>query len=142
MSKVMVWGKAYYSVEALEARIAENDAISAQFGVGPSDDRVTENNALREAIENLRMVEGVNTALDRIRKEARATYFGPIVTANTGTTHFVNSWGETFCGRYASEIGFIRDGDRRATCKVCRRAGDAALRDGTECAGGSAARRN
>lgn len=81
------------------------------------------------------------------RREAVAirranTYFGPTVSASySGTRHFVNVWDETFCGRDI-DVAYRNNGDDRATCKVCRKAGDATMRDRTWSAGGSAARRN
>lgn len=80
------------------------------------------------------------------RREAEAvrkanTYFGRTIRASySGTKHFVNTWGETFCGREVS-VSYAANDDR-ATCKTCCKAGDATMRDGTGGAGGSAARRN
>lgn len=81
------------------------------------------------------------------RREAEAMrkasmYYGPVVGASYGgTKHFVNVWGETFCGRDI-DVAYVNNGDARATCKTCCKAGDATMRDGTGGAGGSAARRN
>ena len=97
-------------------------------------------------------VKEVNLRLAELRHETgrreavairRAnTYYGPTVSASySGTRHFVNVWDETFCGRDI-DVAYRNNGDDRATCKVCRKAGDATMRDRTWSAGGSAARRN
>lgn len=122
-------GITYKTIEAAEARLAELDAENALYG--ESDGRVTEQALIREAI-----------AAAPKPQPQRVRYTGETVrNYKTGTTHFVNGWGETFCGRYASEVGIIFDYGR-ATCGTCKAAGDAALRDGTQSVGGSAARRN
>lgn len=50
MLKLSVHGATYASVEEMQTRIDELQTISDRPGVGPSDGRVTEQNALREAI--------------------------------------------------------------------------------------------
>lgn len=124
-------GTTYKTTEAAEARLAELDADNARYG--ESDGRVTEQILIREAL----------AAAPKPRVEEPTTRYTGATVRNykNGTTHFVNGWDETFCGRFASDVGFTVDYGR-ATCGTCRAAGDAALRDGTESAGGSAARRN
>lgn len=128
-------GITYKTIEAAEARLAELDAENALYG--ESDGRVTEQILIREAIA------AAPKPQPQRAEEPKPRYTGATVNnSKTGTIHFVNGWGETFCGRYASEIGVTVDYGYRATCGTCRAAGDAALRDGTGSAGGSAARRN
>ena len=97
-------------------------------------------------------VKAVNRRLAELRhetgrREAEAVrranmHYGPTIRASySGTRHFVNVWDETFCGRDIT-LAYRDNGDDRATCKNCCKAGDAAMRDGTWAAGGSAARRN
>lgn len=70
----------------------------------------------------------------------RPVYTGPTTKDLwTGKSHFLNDWGEIFCG--TDRMMTATRGHGRAECKVCQKAGDAALRDGTEMAGGSPARR-
>ena len=134
-----VWGRTYETREDVDARL-RSIAVD-DLAYGPSDERVSEANALREALREVALREAREEA--RAAREAKPRYTGATVNnSKTGTTHFVNGWGETFCGRYASEIGVTVDYGYRATCGTCRAAGDAALRDGTESAGGSAARRH
>ena len=78
---------------------------------------------------------------NRLRERQARAYFGHVVESySTGTTHFLNSWNETFCGTIVE--GFEPQGDRyRATCQRCCKAGDAAKRDGFASKVGSPASR-
>lgn len=87
---------------------------------------------------NARLAAAVAAATPR-----PVTFTGELATIGTETTHFVNSWTETFCGRMPNnwDDSPERTGRTgRATCRSCQRAGDSALRD-PDYRVGSAARR-
>lgn len=76
----------------------------------------------------------------RISRPRPVVYTGPTTKdLRTGKSHFINDWGEVFCGTH--RMMTATRGQGRAGCLVCQRAGDAAMREGTEMAGGSPARR-
>lgn len=147
-----VWGKPYASVEEMQERVAKIAQMSKLYG--DSDDRVSETQALAVAIKKVSAVRASAEAERKAQTEARRAareaeqvrqYRGYLIRKrSTRTTHFVNVWGESFCGRFHqsdSEMDYV-SGEGRATCRTCQKAGDAVLREGTYAAGGSAARRN
>ena len=103
--------------------------------------------AQKSAAEAAKATEAAEAAAAEAAAVAAATAAaakrctGPLVESySTGTTHFVNDWNETYCGRY-NDGSYAPAGHGRATCGTCRIAGDAALREGFPMSGGSAARR-
>lgn len=138
---VRVWGVNYFSTAAMRMHVGNLDEAIRLYG--PSDDRVSERNALQEVLPYAVRAE---EALHAHRPKARAAspaerHTGRTVrNVKTGTTHFVNGWGELFCGLLTEDIVHHRTDDR-ATCKACVRAGDAMVRDGSDGWGGSPARR-
>lgn len=138
LSRYSVMGRGYDSVEQMQARRAEVIADIVEYG--DSDGRWTERNMLdKQIIEAIRELqeEAYQRALEQ---ERSTTYFGTVAhTVSSNASHFVNDHDETFCGREVSQGS--RYDNARATCKTCRRAGDAWMRDGQPANGGSAARR-
>lgn len=77
------------------------------------------------------------------RERIAARYYGTVYKSSTGTTHFVNTWDEPFCGTRADLTPVFGSGNEaRATCQRCQIAGDAVNRTGAFAGGGSPARRH
>ena len=135
-------GQTFETVEQALARVAEIDAVTAQFG--ESDGRVTERLLIMQAIDAATPTAPEPAPVPP--RPAPARHTGEVTeNLRTRTTHFVNPWGETFCGveyRVPDDTPFLQlTGEHRATCRACCKAGDALARAGYPSNGGSAARR-